>query len=59
VGIWNLKRPPPTVMQDLTTPPSGQIKTPTHPQNFQVKIYPVYKKFRDKDGAVIEEMANQ
>jgi len=26
---------------------NGVIGTPTHPQNFQSKIYPVYKKRRD------------
>jgi hypothetical protein len=38
--------------------PSKVIKAPTYQQNFQVKIYPVYKKCRDGDGVKIEGMAN-
>jgi hypothetical protein len=30
--------------------PSGAIEMPTHPQNFQPKIYPVYKKCRHRGG---------
>jgi len=33
--------------------------TPTHPQNFQPKIYPVYKKYKHKDETETEGMANQ
>jgi hypothetical protein len=39
--------------------PSGRIRTPTHPQKFQLKICPVKKKCGDKDRVETEGMANQ
>jgi hypothetical protein len=32
---------------------------PTHPQHFWTKIFPLYKKYRDKDRAETERMANE
>jgi hypothetical protein len=31
---------------------------PSHPQNLPPKIFPAYKKFRNKDGSELEGMAN-
>jgi hypothetical protein len=42
-----------------TYPSSRGIRTPMHPQNFRHKNYPVYKKYRDKDEADTDGMANQ
>ena len=36
-GIWNL-------LLKLGRNPSRVVETPTHPKNFQPKIYPIYKK---------------
>jgi hypothetical protein len=38
---------------------SGAMGTLTYSQNFQPKIYPVYKKCKDGDGAETEGMAKQ
>jgi hypothetical protein len=34
--------------------PVEVLRTPTHPQNFQPKICPAYKKCRDKDASEME-----
>ena len=33
---------------ELSRKPSGAIETPNDPQKFQPKMYPVYKKYRDR-----------
>jgi hypothetical protein len=44
VGVWILKWPLPIARQET----SGRIRTATHPQKLQLKMYPAYKMCREK-----------